>query len=147
MVDTHGVGVGPLSVTPGNQHAPVLLPDTLPALVACTTQSGIALLGSAMPVEAGCDSQATQARLTAHPMPPVSSPNRRTPKTPLALARMCRWCERPLYRRRDKVERPFGGEDTLRQRVIRSDRLPAMRTGCRLWADAMIHCRTTCTTS
>jgi transposase len=146
-VDNHGVVVGPISVKPVNQQETVMLPETLTALVDFTEQMGIDLHGSAMTLDAGFDSQDNKELLTAHPMKPVIYPNRRHTKTPIAMARMFRWCDRQRYRLRYKVERTFGWEDTFRKLVISDDRLPEIRKGCRLLAYSMINCRTTFNTS
>jgi len=47
MVENHGFVIGPLAVTPVNQHETVMLPETLTALVDFTHRIGIALAGSA----------------------------------------------------------------------------------------------------
>lgn len=124
-----------------------MLPETLTALVAFTAQIGMALAASALPLEAGFDSQHTKDMSKAHHLQPVLSPNCRNAKTPIARARMFRWFDRGLYRRRYKVERTFGGHDTVRQRVLSYDRLPEIRKGCRLLAYSMINFRTTFNTS
>lgn len=146
-MDNHGFVVGPISVKPVNQQDTVILPETLIALVAFTEQIGIDRHGSAMTLDAGFDSQDNKELLTAHHMKPVIYPNRRNTKTPIAIARMFRWFDRPLYRLRYKVERTFGWEDTFRKLVISYDRLPEIRKGCRLLAYSMINFRTTFNTS
>jgi hypothetical protein len=146
-VDNHGFVIGPISVKPVHQQDTVILPETLTALVDFTEQSGIDLHGSAMTGDAGFDSQDNKELLTAHHMKPVIYPNRRNTKTPIAIARMFRWFDRPLYRLRYKVERTFGWEDTFRKLVISYDRLPEIRKGCRLLAYSMINFRTTFNTS
>lgn len=70
-----------------------------------------------------------------------------TDTTPIAIARMFRWFDRRLDRLCYKVERTFGWQDTLRKLVIRYDRLPEIRKGCRLLAYSMINFRTTFNTS
>jgi Transposase DDE domain len=146
-VDNHGFVVGPISVKPVNQQDTVILPETLTALVDFTEQIGIDLHGSAMTLDAGCDSQDNKELITAHHMKPVIYPNRRNAKTPIAIARMFRWFDRHLYRLRYKVERTFGWEDPFRKLVISYDRLPEIRKGCRLLAYSMINFRTTFNTS
>jgi hypothetical protein len=146
-VDNHGFVVGPISVKPVNQQDTVILPETLTALVDFTEQLGIDLHGSAMTLDAGFDSQDNKALLTAYHLKPVSYPNRRNTKTPIAIARMFRWFDRQLYRLRYKVERTFGWEDTFRKLVVSDDRLPEIRKGCRLLAYSMINFRTTFNTS
>jgi hypothetical protein len=139
--------IGPLSVKPINQQDTVILPETLTALVDFTDQSGIDLAGSAITLDAGFDSQNNKDIIKAHHMQPVISPNRRNAKTPIAIARMFRWFDRRLYRRRYKVERTLGWQDTFRKLVISYDRLPEIRKGCRLLAYSMINFRTTFNTS
>ena len=133
--------IGPISVKPIHQQDPVILPETLTALVDCTEQIGIALAGSAITLDGGFDSQNNKDIIKAHHMQPVISPNRRHAKTPIAMARMFRWFDRSLYRLRFKVERTFGWQDTFRKLVISYDRLPEIRKGCRLLAYAMINFR------
>jgi len=142
-VDTHGFVIGPISVKPLNHQETVMLPETLTALVHFTEQIGMALAGSALTLDAGCDSQTTTDLINAHHMQPVIAPNRRHAQTPIAMARMFRWWDRRLYRLRYKVERTFGWQDTFRKLVIIYDRLPEIRKGCRLVAYAMINFRTT----
>ena len=139
--------IGPLSVKPINQQDTVMLPETLTALVDFPDQSGIDLAGSAITLEAGFDSQHNKAIIQAHPRQPVIYPKRRNAKTPIAIARMFRWFDQRLYRRRSKVERTFGWQDTFRTLVISYDRLPEIRKGCRLFAYSMINFRTTFNTS
>jgi Transposase DDE domain len=139
--------IGPISVKPINQQDTVILPETLTALVDFTDQIGIDLAGSAITLDAGFDSQNNKDIIKAHHMQPVISPNRRNAKTPIAIARMFRWFDRRLYRRRYKVERTLGWQDTFRKLVISYDRLPEIRKGCRLLAYSMINFRTTFNTS
>jgi transposase len=122
---------GPISVKPIKQHETVILPETLTALGDCTAQSGLALTGSALTLDAGVDSQTKKDLITARHMRPVSVPNRRNAQTPIAMARRLRWFNRRLYRLRSKVERTFGWQDTFRKLVISDNRLPEIRKGCR----------------
>ena len=146
-MDNHGLVSGPISVKPMHQHDTVIVPETLAALVDFTEQSGMALTGSALTLDAGFDSPHNQDIIKAHHMQPVLAPNRRTAQTPIAIARMFRWFDRSLYRLRYAVERTFGWQDTFRKLVISDDRLPEIRQGCRLLAYAMINFRTTFNTS
>lgn len=139
--------IGPISVKPINQQDTVILPETLTSLVDFTDQIGIELAGSAITLDAGFDCQTNKDIIKAHHMQPVIYPNRRTAKTPIAIARMFRWFDRRLDRLCYKVERIFGWQDTLRKLVIRYDRLPEIRKGCRLVAYSMINFRTTFNTS
>ena len=124
--------IGPLSVQPSHQHDTGMLPAPLTARVDVTEQSSLDLAGAASTRAAGVASQTNKDLIHAHPMPPVLSPHRRHAKTPRALARLCRWLARHLSRLRSKVERACGWPETLRKLVIRYERLPEMRTGCRL---------------
>ena len=146
-MDNHGFVSGPISVKPIHQQDTVILPETLAALVDFTEQIGIALTGSALTLDAGFDSQHNKDIIKAHHMTPVLAPNRHNAQTPIAIARMFRWFDRSLYRRRYAVERTFGWQDTFRKLVISYDRLPEIRKGCRLLAYAMINFRTTFNTS
>lgn len=146
-MDNHGFVIGPISVKPINQQDTVILPETLTALVAFTTQIGIDLRGSALTLDAGFDSQHNKDLIKAHHMKPVIAPNRRNAQTPIAIARMFRWFDRSVYHLRYAVERTFGWQDTFRKLVISYDRLPEIRKGCRLLAYAMINFRTTFNTS
>jgi transposase len=124
-----------------NQQDTVILPEALTALVDFTHRIGIDLQDSALTLDAGFDSQVNKDLIKAHPMQPVISPNRRNTKTPIAMARMFRWCDRGLYRLRDKVARTFAWQDTFRKLAISYDRLPEIRKGGRLLAYAMINFR------
>ena len=135
--------VGPLSVKPVNQQDTVILPETLTNLVDFAHQLGIDLQGAALTLDAGFDSQTNKELIKAHHMKPVIYPNRRTTKTPIAIARMFRWFDRSWYRLRYTVERTFGWQDTFRKLVISYDRLPEIRKGCRLLAYSMINFRVT----
>lgn len=134
IVENHGFVVGPLSVPPVNQQDTVILPETLTALVGFTHRIGIDLQDSAFTLDAGFDSQANQEMINAHHMKPVIYANRRHTKTPIAIARLCRWFDRGLYRLRYQVERTFAWQDTFRKLAISYDRLPEIRKGGRLLA-------------
>jgi transposase len=146
-VDNHGFVSGPISVKPIKQQETVILPATLTALVDFTAQLGIDRTGAALTLDAGFDSQHKKDLRTAHHMQPVIAPNRRNGRTPIAIARMCRWFDRSVYHLRYAVERTFGWHDTFRKLVMSYDRLPEIRKGCRLLAYAMINFRTTFHTS
>ena len=146
-MDNHGFVIGPISVKPINQQDTVILPEALTALVDFTAQIGIDLTGSALTLDAGFDSQTPKDLIKTHHMQPVMAPNRRNTQTPIAIARLFRWFDRPLYRLRYTVERTFAWQDTFRKLVISYDRLPEVRKGCRLLAYAMINFRTTFNTS
>src|SRR5262245_22688534 len=146
-VANHGCVIGPLSVKPSQHQDPGMRPEPLTALVDCTAQSGIARAGAASTRAAGFDAQTHKDLSKAHPRQPGISPQRRHAKTPSALARMCRGLARRLSRLRSTVERTFGWHETFRTLVMRSDRLPESRKGCRLFASSMIHLRTTFNTS
>ena len=75
------------------------------------------------------------------------SPNRRTTKMPIAIARKFRWFDRARYRLRYKVERTFGWQDVDRKLAVSYDRLPEIRKGGRLLAYSMINFRVTFNTS
>lgn len=106
-----------------------------------TDRIGINLKDSALTLDAGFDSQANKEIIKAHRIKPVIYPNRRNTKTPMAIARMCRWFDRDLYRFRYKVERTFAWQDTFRKLAISYDRLPEIRKGGRLLAYSMINFR------
>ena len=142
-----GFVLGPIAVQPVNQHDTVMLPETLPALVDFTHDLGLNLRGSAFTLAAGFDSQDHKALSKAHHLKPVISPNRRNPKPPLVLARMFRWFDRELDRRRYPVERTFGWQDTYRKLAVSYERLPEIRKGGRLLAYAMINSRVLFNTS
>lgn len=142
-MDHHGFVLGPLSLKPGNQHDTRILPETLTHLVAFTSRRGIALAGSAVTLDAGFDSQDNRDLIKQQKRKPVLYPNRRTTTKPIRIAQKFRWFERALYRERSKGERTLGWQDTYRKRVVRDDRLPEIRQGCRLLAYAMINDRVT----
>ena len=72
---------------------------------------------------------------------------RRNTKTPIVIARMCRWFDRGLYQLRYQVERTCGWEDTYRKLALSYDRLPEIRKGGRLLAYSMINFRVIFNTS
>ena len=139
--------IGPISITPVNKHDTILLPETLTQLVAFTHRLGIDLSGSAVPLEAGFDSQDNRDTSKNPQMKPVIYPNRRKTQKPIRIAQKFRWFDRARYRERDKVERTFGWQDTYRKLVVSYDRLPAIRKGGRLLAYAMINYRVTFSSS
>jgi transposase len=143
LIDHHGFVLGPISITPVNQHDTIILPETLTNLVAFSRRLGIDLSGAALTLDAGCDSTGNRDAIKAQKMKPVIYPNRRTTKQSIAIARQFRWCDRARYRLRDKVERTFGWQDTYRKLVVSDDRLPDVRQGCRLLAYSMINFRVT----
>ena len=99
-MENHGFVLGPLAIKPVNQQETILLPETLPALVDLTRRVGIDLCGASVTLEAGLDSKDNKDAIKAHQMKPVSYPNRRNTKKPIAIARKFRWFARALYRLR-----------------------------------------------
>jgi hypothetical protein len=66
MVDNHGFVLGPSSVKPVNQHATLMLPETLTQLMACTPHLKIDRQGAALTLDSGVDSKAKKASIRAH---------------------------------------------------------------------------------
>ena len=120
-----------------------MLPETLINLSALTRRIGLDLAGSSLTLDCGFDSQDNRATVKNQKMKPVSYPNRRNTKKPLAIARKFRWFDRNAYRVRYQVERTLGGQDTYRKLVVSYDRLPEIRKGFRLLAYSMINYRVT----
>ena len=147
IVENHGFVLGPIAVKPVNQPDTIILPETLTTLVDFTRRMGIDLCGSSLTLDAGFDSQDNRDAIKAHKITPVIYPNRRTTKTPIAIARKFRWFDRALYRLRYKVERTFGWQDVYRKLAVSYDRLPEIRKGSRLLAYSMINFRVTFHTS
>lgn len=142
-----GCVLGPMSSPPVHHPDTIMVPATLPALVDLPRRGGSELCGASCTLEAGFDSQDQKDAITAHKRKPVLSPNRRQTQTPSASARQCRGFARALYRLREKGERTFGWQAIYRKLAVSYDRLPAVRTGGRLWAYAMINFRVTFHTS
>ena len=126
-----------------NTQDTVILPETLDKVMRFTRRIGLDLMGSALTLDAGFDSQTNKTLIKAYGLIPVIYPNRRNTKKPIALARKFRWFNRAVYRERYKVERTFGWQDTYRRLGISYDRLEETRKGFRLLAYSMINFRVT----
>ena len=126
-----------------NTQDTVILPETLDKVMRFTRRIGLDLMGSALTLDAGFDSQTNKTLIKGYGLIPVIYPNRRNTKKPIARARKFRWFNRAVYRERYKGERTFGWQDTYRRLGISYDRLEETRKGFRLLAYSMINFRVT----
>jgi len=135
--------IGTVATKPVNLQDIVILPEAVDKLVASACRLGLNLEGSRLTLDPGFDSIENKQAVKAHGMIPVIKPNRRNIKEPIAIARLYRWFDRPVYEQRFVMERTFAWQDTYRRVATSYDRLTATRSGFRLLAYSLINFRVT----
>lgn len=143
IVDNRGFVLGPIAVSPVNEHDCTIFPETFTQLREFTRQLGIDLRGARLVLDSGFDSKQNKALIAGQELVPVICPNRRNTQEPIAIARLYRWFKRDSYRHRYKVERTFAWQDTYRKLVVSYEQLKETRLGFRYLAYALINFRVT----
>jgi hypothetical protein len=134
--------LAPLPVAPVNTADTVLLPEGLKALKRVAQLTGLVLEGAYRNLDGGFDSQSNRQAIFHAGMIPTIKENPRNRQTPKRGRK--RWCNQALHALRERVERTFAWEDTLKRVLLRVAYHQRRHYGMKLMAYTLINVRRFC---
>jgi hypothetical protein len=134
--------LAPLPVAPVNDADTVWLPEGLKALKRVAKRTGLELAGAYLNLDGGFDSQSNRKAIFNAGMIPNIKENPRNRKTPKRGRK--RVFNVAIHALRDRVERTFAWEDTLKRVLLRVAYHQRRHYGMKLMAYTLINVRRFC---
>ena len=142
VVENHGYVLSPLTVAPVNEVDMVLLPQGRKALKHVTRETGLAVTGAVLNLDAGFDSKANRKSVFNAGLKPNIKENPRNRQTPKRGRK--RFFDAALYKLRFIVERTFAWEDKFKRLLLRFETKQSHPLGFKLIAFTLLNLREFC---